>query len=94
MANPLFLANFFVSVIPAAVVANWLYYRNNRSILAAVLLHAMLNAAAVLPNASQVAKVIVTLVYLVIALGLVAFDRTTFGAGPRDFVADPAQPRI
>ena len=91
MENPLFLANFFVSVVPAAIIANWFYYRNNRSIVAAVLLHSMLNAAAVFPTATQVTKVIATLVYLAIAAVLVLVDRRAFGAGPRNFV--PAEPR-
>jgi uncharacterized protein len=89
MDNPLFLANFFVSVVPAAVIANWVYYRTNRSILAGIILHSVLNASAVLPNAGQVAKVIVTVIFGVIAWALVVFDRTTFAGGPRNFVTDP-----
>ena len=57
MDNGAFLANFFISIIPAAIIANWLYYKNNRSIGAAILLHAMLNAASVLLNAGQVSEV-------------------------------------
>ena len=45
MNNKIFVANFFVSVIPAAIIANWFYYRNDRSIGASILLHSMLNAA-------------------------------------------------
>lgn len=86
MGNPLFLVNFFVSVILVAVIANWLYYKNDRSIIAAILLHSMLNGAAVLPNAGQVAKCIATLLYAAIAAAIIAFDRTTFGDGPHDFV--------
>jgi membrane protease YdiL (CAAX protease family) len=94
MENPLFLVNFFVGVIPVAVVANWLYYRNNRSIVAGVLFHSMVNAAGVLPNATQVAKCIVTVLYLVMAAVVIMKDRTVFGAGPRNFVTSnrPAVP--
>jgi CAAX protease family protein len=88
MANPLFLVNFFVGVVPAAVLANWLYYRNDRSILVGIGFHSMLNAAAVLPNATQVTKCIVTVVYALIAVVVVLADRTVFGAGPRNFVAN------
>ena len=45
MDNPVFLGNFFISIIPAAIIANWFYYKNSRSIGTAILLHAMLNAA-------------------------------------------------
>jgi membrane protease YdiL (CAAX protease family) len=92
MDNPLFLANFFVSVVPAAVVANWVYWRNNRSIVASILFHSMINATSVLPNASQVAKTVVTVLYAAVAAALIAFDREIFAAGPRNFVAAAAEP--
>jgi hypothetical protein len=86
MDNPLFVVNFFVSVIPAAIIANWLYYKNSRSIVAAILLHSMLNAAAVLLNAGQVAKCIATLLYAAIAGAILATDHAAFADGPRNFV--------
>jgi membrane protease YdiL (CAAX protease family) len=84
--NPIFIANFFVSIIPAGIITNWLYYKNNRSIPAAVVLHAMLNAAAVLLNAGQVAKCIATVLYAAAAAALIAIDRGLFAAGPRSFL--------
>lgn len=87
--NRLFLVNFFVSTIPAALLANWLFYRNGRSILVGMLFHAALNAAAVLINAGQVAKTIATLVFAVIAVAVALTDRQVFGAGPRNFVDQP-----
>jgi membrane protease YdiL (CAAX protease family) len=83
--NAMFVINFFVSVIPAAVIANWLYYRNGRSITFAILFHAMLNGAAVLFAASQPAKCIVTVVYATLAIAIIAADRT-FREGRRDFL--------
>jgi membrane protease YdiL (CAAX protease family) len=89
MDNPLFVINFFVSILPVAVVANWLYYKNRRSIVGAVLVHAMLNGAAVLLNAGQVAKCIATVLYFLVAAAIVATDRE-FREGPRDFL--PGEP--
>jgi len=86
MDNGAFLANFFISIIPAAIIANWLYYKNNRSIGAAILLHAMLNAASVLLNAGQVAKCIATVLYAAIAAGIFAIDHAAFAEGPRNFL--------
>ncbi len=80
MLNKLYLVNFFVSVIPAAVIANWFFYRNGRSILAAVLFHSMINASSVLPNAGQPAKCVVTLIYAVIAITLITADRPFWSA--------------
>ena len=89
MDNPLFLINFFVSILPAAVVANWLYYKNRRSVAGAVLVHAMLNGSAVLLNAGQVAKCIATVLYFLVAAAIAACDRE-FREGPRDFL--PREP--
>lgn len=86
MPNKIFIANFFVSIIPAAIVANWFYYKNDRSIPAAILLHSMLNAAAVLINAGQVAKCIATLLYAGVAATVMVLDRALFAEGPRNFV--------
>lgn len=91
MGQPLFVVNFFVSVIPAAIIANWLYYKNSRSIGLAILLHAMLNAASVILNAGQVAKCIATLLYAAIAAAIVAIDRAAFAEGPRNFVDGAAK---
>jgi uncharacterized protein len=93
MDNKIFVANFFVSIIPAAVITNWLYYKNDRSIPAAIVLHAMLNAASVLLNAGQVAKCIATVLYSAIAVGVIALDRALFAQGARNFVEAPPSDR-
>jgi uncharacterized protein len=86
MENKIFIANFFVSIFPVAIIANWFYYKNERSIALAVLVHSMLNAASVLINAGQVAKVIATVLYAAIAAALVFGDRRLFAQGPRNFL--------
>jgi membrane protease YdiL (CAAX protease family) len=88
--SPLFVANFFVGGLPMAIIANWLYYRSERSILIGVVFHAAGNASAELLSATQVTKCIVTLLMAVVAIGLIVVDRKVFGAGPRTFVLDPA----
>jgi membrane protease YdiL (CAAX protease family) len=84
--SKIFVANFFVSIIPAGIIANWFYYKNDRSIAAAILLHAMLNAAAVLIAAGQVAKIIATLLYATIAAAVIIGDRRLFAEEPRNFL--------
>jgi membrane protease YdiL (CAAX protease family) len=91
MDNKIFIVNFFVSIIPAAIIANWFYYKNDRSVAASVLLHSMLNAASVLLNAGQVAKCIATLLYSGIAAGLIVGDRRLFAEGPRNFLKPPLE---
>jgi uncharacterized protein len=90
MENKLFIANFFASVVPVGIIANWFYYRCGRSILASMLLHSMLNAAAVLINAGQTAKCIATLLFAGVAAALMLFDRGLFAEGPRNFLAKKA----
>jgi hypothetical protein len=87
MGNKVFLANFFISIIPAAIIANRLYYKNSRSIGAAILLHSMLNAASMLLNVGQVAKCTATLLYSGIAAGIIVGDRAAFAQGPRNFLS-------
>lgn len=75
--NPIFALNFVVSVIPAAFIINWLWYKNKGSILTAVLFHAMANFQGIL-RMGQAAKCIETVVLIAIAAVIVAFDKKTF----------------
>ena len=81
MDNPIFLGNFFVSIIPAAIMIG-----------AAVVLHSMINAASVLLNAGQVAKCIATILYAATAAAIIAIDRTAFAESPRNFLYDAEEP--
>jgi uncharacterized protein len=91
MDNKIYIANFFVSIIPAGIIANWFYYKNDRSIAGAVLVHSMLNAASVLINAGQIAKLIATILYGAIAAALILGDRSLFGQGKRNFLTTEAE---
>jgi membrane protease YdiL (CAAX protease family) len=87
MDNKILVANFFFSIFPAAIIANWFYYRNDRSIAASILLHSMLNAASILIDAGQTAKCIATLLYSGIAVALVLGDHGLFAQAPRNFLS-------
>ena len=91
MDNPLYLANFFISVVALAFVMNWLYYRLGRSILAAMIFHAVVNLMAMSLDAEQFSKVIVTVIYLAITIALIAATRGFAGEGPRSFLRKEAQ---
>lgn len=75
--NPLLALNFIASVIPTAFIINWLWYKNGRSILAAVLFHATANLQGLL-QMSQTAKCIETAVLSIFALTIVMLDKDTF----------------
>jgi membrane protease YdiL (CAAX protease family) len=73
-----YVINFFAQVLVATIVMNWVYYRNNRSIIAAILFHFMLNLFSVLFQTEQFTKCIITIVLLVISVVVVARNRAFF----------------
>lgn len=90
LMSPIYVANFFVGTIPLAVVANWLYYRHNRLILAAILFHCMYDAIAEGFNIEQFTKCIITGVFLAVALVIVLVDRKAFSQEAKTFLAEEA----
>jgi membrane protease YdiL (CAAX protease family) len=85
LLSPVYVANFFVSIVPAAIIANWLYEKHRRFIPAAILFHFMLDAVAIAFNAEQFTKCIVTGVFLAAAALVMLLDHRAFAEGPRDF---------
>jgi len=75
--NPLFALNFIVSVIPAAFIINWLWYKNSGSIVTAILFHAVANFQGVL-QMGQAAKCIETIVLIVFAIIIVTLNKKMF----------------
>jgi hypothetical protein len=92
MDSPIYAINFFVSIIGAVIVVNWLFYKNNRSILAAAVAHSAGNAAGVLIAATPTTDLISTGVYFAVALVVVLLDRKHFNEGPRTFLTSPGGP--
>jgi membrane protease YdiL (CAAX protease family) len=89
LQNRAYVANFFVSVMPAAILANWLYEKHRRFIPAAILFHFMLDAVAEGFAAEQFTKCIVTAVFVAVAALVMILDRKAFAQGPRNFMAAP-----
>lgn len=88
--SPIYVVNFFVSVLPAAVIANWLYEKHRRFIPAAILFHFMLDAVAESFAIEQFTKCLVTGAFVAAAALIVLVDRKNFAQGPRNFVAGAA----
>ena len=85
-SSPIYVANFFVSVIPAAILMNWLYYKNNRSIVAAILFHMALDATAEAFQTEQFTKCIWTGVLLSISILVIAGNRAFFFEEQKSFI--------
>jgi len=73
--NPIYALNFFVGIIPLAVIMNWLYYRSNRSMLVLIVFHILVNLSSELFSATQISKCILTLVLFVVAGILYYLDK-------------------
>lgn len=77
-AHPLFAVNFFAGIFPLAVIINYLYYKNNRSILLIALFHVIINYSSEVFEANQISKCINTLVLAVVALIIVLRNKDFF----------------
>jgi len=72
------LIAFFVALVPAEIITDWLFYKNNRSTLAAIFFHFSINFAGELLQFNPATKVIQAGLLLIIALVIVVKDRTMF----------------
>jgi hypothetical protein len=82
LSNGLYFANFWASVVAMAFIINWLYQRNNRSVIACFLFHLSADLSMAIIPADQFTKCIVTVVLFGIAAAIVVADRKIFFAGP------------
>ena len=74
-----FLAlNFFISIVPLAFIISWFCKKNGGSILAAVLLHSIINFTQEFFQVSPYTKCIQTLVLIVVATVFVVADKEAF----------------
>jgi len=72
MVNPLFVVNFFVSAVPMGYIITWVYLESNRSILACMIFHFVVNflqeKIAMTPETKCVETIIVTLTAIIIVV--------------------------
>lgn len=76
--GPIYVANFFISVLPATILANWFYYKSQRSIPAAVFFHFALVACAEFLQTESITKILVTALLCIVSMLLVLSDRRFF----------------
>lgn len=76
--HPIFAINFFVGIIPLAIIMNYVYYINQRSIILIALFHFMVNFSSELFAATQVSKGILTFVLTVVAAILIIRNKEFF----------------
>ncbi len=76
--HPLFAINFFVGILPLAIIMNYLYYMNQRSITLIALFHVTANISAELFEANQISKCILTLVVTLVAVAILIRNKRFF----------------
>ena len=76
--HPLFAINFFVGIFPLAIIMNYLFYKNNRSISLIALFHVLVNYSSELFEADQISKCIFTGVLAVVAVIIIARNKAFF----------------
>ena len=70
-----YVLNFFISIIPLAFILNWVYYKSNRNIWAAVLFHIMAVVSAEAFSVLESTKFIQTAILLIVTAGIMLYDR-------------------
>ena len=72
------LLSYFIQFIPLSLVMSWIYYRTNRSTLAAILVHFAVNAADELFSLTLFTRVLQGVVAILVAALIVVAERSLF----------------
>lgn len=76
--NIWFGVNFFIGIIPMGIIISWICIKNNKSVLAAILFHFIVNISQELFAVTQCTKCIQTVVLTVFAVIIIIGDKEMF----------------
>lgn len=76
----IYIINYFASIFPLAILINWAYMKNNRSILIAIFFHAWANLSIALFPIQPFTKIIIMLLLWMVAALVVIKDKKLFFA--------------
>lgn len=76
--NPWFAVNFFVSIVPMGIIISWVCEKNNKSVVAAILFHFLINMSQEALAMTQATKCIETGVLAIATLALILWDKGLF----------------
>jgi len=76
--NPLFMANFFISILPLSFIFTWVYIKNERSIIACMIFHFFVNFMQEKIAMTNGTKCVQTIVLIVAAAIIVALNKDLF----------------
>lgn len=76
--NIWFGVNFFVSIIVMGVIISWIWIKNKKSVITAILFHFIVNISAEILEITQITKCIETVVLTVFVVAIIAIDKELF----------------
>ena len=76
--NLWFAVNFFVSIIPMGIIISWICVKNQKSVIAAILFHFIINISQEFLQMTQVTKCIQAVLLLAVAAAIVVLDKEMF----------------
>lgn len=76
--NIWFGVNFFIAIIPMGVIISWIWIKNRKSVIAAILFHFIVNISAEILEITQITKCIETVVLTVFVVAIIAMDKELF----------------
>ena len=76
--NIWFGVNFFVSIIVMGVIISWIWIKNKKSVITAILFHFIVNISAEILEITQITKCIETVVLTVFVVAIIAIDKEMF----------------
>lgn len=76
--NIWFGVNFFVSIIVMGVIISWMWIKNRKSVIVAILFHFIVNMSAEILEITQITKCIETVVLIVFVVAIIAIDKEMF----------------
>jgi membrane protease YdiL (CAAX protease family) len=80
----MYVATYFLSLFPIALLINWLYIKNNRSILIAILFHAIMNLSYGLFQIQPFTRIIFMLLLFLVAGVVVVMNKELFFKTPHE----------
>ena len=76
--NIIYALNFFISVIPLTFITNWLYFKNNRSIIVAIIFHVVVVMSSEIFMVTNQTKCLVTVIISLFTIDLLIRDKDFF----------------
>lgn len=74
----IYVATYFISLLPITILINWLYIKNNRSILIAIVFHTIMNLSYGLLQVQPFTKIIIMILLLITAAIIICKDKELF----------------